>query len=116
MKTTYLLLTSALALSTASAYAVETGDVIGTSEADIRANLESQGYDAQSISVDGDEIEIDALLEGKEIEIELSSDAGAVLEIEPEGEDDDEDDETEDDDDDDDDENENDDDDEDDDH
>jgi len=39
MKTTNLLLISALALSTASAYAVETGDVLGTSEADIRAKL-----------------------------------------------------------------------------
>ena len=92
MKTTNLLLISALALSTASAYAVETGDVLGTSEADIRANLEIQGYEVQSISIDGDEIEIDALLDGQEFEIELSSDAGAVLEIELEDEDDDDDD------------------------
>ncbi|MGH1483787.1 MAG: PepSY domain-containing protein [Geminicoccales bacterium] len=99
MKTTNLLLISALALSTASAYAVETGDVLGTSEADIRANLEIHGYDVQSIIIDGDEIEIDALLDGQKFEIELSSDAGAVLEIEPEDEDDDDDDEVEDDDD-----------------
>jgi len=92
MKTTNLLLISALALSTASAYAVETGDVLGTSEADIRANLEIHGYDVQRISIDGDEIEIDALLDGQEFEIELSSDAGAVLEIELEDEDDDDDD------------------------
>ncbi len=99
MKTTNLLLISALTLSTASAYAVETGDVLGTSEADIRANLEIHGYDVQSIIIDGDEIEIDALLDGQKFEIELSSDAGAVLEIEPEDEDDDDDDEVEDDDD-----------------
>lgn len=83
MKTTNILLTSTLALFAVSAdAAVETGDVIGTSETEIRAVLEGDGYDVQSIKFDEEEIEIDALFDGKEVEIELSSDEGAILEIE----------------------------------
>lgn len=83
MKTTNILLTSTLALFAVSAdAAVETGDVIGTSETEIRAVLEGDGYDVQSITFDEEEIEIDALFDGKEVEIELSSDEGAILEIE----------------------------------
>ena len=74
----------ALALAASSV-----GDVVGTSEADIRANLESQGYIVQEIEFEDGEIEVEALLDGQEVELELSRNTGAVIEIEAEDEDDD---------------------------
>lgn len=94
MKTGTLLLSCAIALVGASAYAnVVTGDVVGTSEAEVRASLEQSGYSVLSIEIDGNEIEVEASLDGVATEIEVSSDTGAVTEIESGDDDDDDDDE-----------------------
>jgi len=101
MKNTVMLLASAIALTAAPVYAaVATGQVIGTTEPVIRAALESNGYVVQSLEMEGDEIEVDALFNGSPVEIEISVATGAVMEIETEDDqDDDDDDENEDDDD-----------------
>ncbi|MCY6382571.1 PepSY domain-containing protein [Hoeflea prorocentri] len=92
MKTATLLLASALALTGATAYAaVAQGDVIGTSETEIRARLESAGYTVEKIVFEDDEIEVEAFYKGAEMEIELSRATGAVLEIEAEDDDEDDD-------------------------
>ena len=88
MKTSTLLMTTALVMASIPATAaVVTGNVIGTSEADIRAALESNGYMVQSVTEDGDEIEVEALFNGQPVEIELSATTGAVMEVEDEHED-----------------------------
>ncbi len=82
--TTGLIAVPALALA-----ATTVGDVVGTSEAEIRASLESQGYTVQEIEFEDDEIEVEVLYDGKPFEIELASDTGTVIEIEAEDDDDD---------------------------
>lgn len=62
--------------------AVVDGDLLGTTEVDIRTALESNGYVVEGIETDGDEIEVDAMLDGVAVEIELSALTGAVIEIE----------------------------------
>jgi hypothetical protein len=90
MKLPALVLTSAIALTaTPLLAAITTGNVIGTTEPVIRAALESDGYVIESITIDGDEIEVDATLDDVEVEIELSATTGSVLEIETEDDDDD---------------------------
>ena len=61
-----------------------TGDVVGTTEAEVRTNLEQSGYSVLSI-------EVEASLDGVATEIEVSSDTGAVTEIELESDDDEDD-------------------------
>ena len=85
MKTKSLLMTTALIFAGTATYAaVMEGDILGTTEAEIRAALESDGYTVQKVTVDGDEIEIKVIYAGVTSEIEVSSETGAVLEIEPE--------------------------------
>ena len=74
----------ALALAASSV-----GDVVGTSEPEIRATLESQGYTVQEIEFEDDEIEVEVLYDGKPYEIELAADTGTIVEIEAEDDDDD---------------------------
>lgn len=78
----------------------QTGDVIGTTEADIRAAVEAQGYTVSEIEFEDGEIEVQALLDGLMYEIEVAADTGLVVEIELDdddcGDDDDEDDDDED--------------------
>lgn len=62
--------------------AVTAGDVVGTSEMDIRTALEAQGYVIDSIEFEKDEIEVEASLEGQKLELELSVETGMILEIE----------------------------------
>ena len=69
--------------------ALPTYETAGAAGADIRANLESQGYIVQEIEFEDGAIEVEALLDGREVELELARDTGAVIEIETEGEDDD---------------------------
>lgn len=93
MKSQTLLLSSALVLAGASTQAAQLGDVAGTSEADIRAYLEGNGYSVQNLTVEDDEIEVDVLFDGAALEIEISSTSGAIVEIEAEDDDQDDDDE-----------------------
>ena len=89
MKLSALFLTSAIALSaTPILAAITTGTVIGTTEPVIRAALESDGYVVQSFEIEDDEIEVETLFDGVEVEIELSAVTGAVVEIEVEDDDD----------------------------
>lgn len=82
-KTTTTLSIAALIAAPAVAFAaVSVGDVIGTTEAEIRANLESEGYVITEIEFEDDEIEVEVIYEGKELEIELAVDTGAIVEIE----------------------------------
>lgn len=79
------LLTAALGLATLPAIAfaaLSEGDVIGTSEAEIRAALKAEGY-----VVHGIEIEAEVTLNGMAFEIELSTETGEILEIEAEDDD-----------------------------
>lgn len=49
------------------------GQPIGTSEDEIRANLQRQGYTVTYIEVELDEIEVEAIKDGVEYEIELAA-------------------------------------------
>ncbi len=80
--------TTLIAIPALAFAASAVGDVLGTSEAEIRANLESQGYIVQKIEFEDGEIEVEAIFEGQEIEIELASNTGAIIEIETEDDDD----------------------------
>ncbi|SLN54911.1 hypothetical protein ROA7450_02824 [Roseovarius albus] len=67
---------------------INEGDALGTTEADITAALESQGYAITEIETEDGEIEVEAMLGGKAYEIEISAETGNVLEIELDDEDD----------------------------
>ena len=88
MKTATIALSSALALITFPALAnVTTGTILGTTEDAIRAALEQNGYTVEKIEIEGSNIEIDALLNGAEIEFEVLAATGEVLRIETEDDD-----------------------------
>ncbi|PSL19469.1 PepSY domain-containing protein [Shimia abyssi] len=76
---------------------INVGDTVGSTETDILAALEAQGYTSMEIEFEDDEIEVEAMLDGQEYEIEISPETGDVLAInlEDEEEDDDEDEEDE---------------------
>ena len=57
------------------------GDAVGTGDAEIRAKLESAGYTVEEIERNNGEIEVEAMLNGKEYELELSAE-GNIREIE----------------------------------
>ena len=80
---TAVLTTMALALSSAVALAtVATGDTVGTTEQQIRAQLESKGYTIKAIEIENDEIEAEVALNGKDYEIEIDPKTGQVTEVE----------------------------------
>ncbi len=68
---------------------LDTGAAIGTSDDDIRAVLEDKGFEITEIEREDDEIEVEAMLDGKAYEIELSAETGMVLEIELDDDDED---------------------------
>jgi len=87
-KTTTTLSIAALFAAPAVAFAaVSVGDTIGTTEAEIRANLESKGYVINEIEFEDDEIEVEVIYEGQEFEIELAVNNGTIVEIELEDDD-----------------------------
>lgn len=100
MTKTSLMLTALLIPGIAVANA-QLGDTAGTTDADIRAYLEAQGYVIEETETEGGMLEVEALLNGTAFEIEVDLSTGLVAEIEREDEDDDEDDEDDEDDDDD---------------
>lgn len=80
----------ALALPFTAFAAVGVGDVLGTNDGDIRASLEAQGYSVEEIEREDGGFEVEATINGEELEIELS-DAGEILAIEFDEPDDDDD-------------------------
>lgn len=72
--------------------AVTAGDTMPTSEAEIRAALEEQGYTVQEFEVEDGEIEVEYLADGQLFEMSIAAATGIVTEIDLEDEDDDEDD------------------------
>lgn len=70
---------------------INEGDALGVTEADIRTALEAQGYAITEVEQEGDEIEVEAMLNGTAYEIEVSVETGMVLEVELDDEDDSED-------------------------
>ena len=84
-----LTLTTAIAmLVPALAHAgVSLGDRVGVEEAEIRANLEKAGYKVKEFEFEDGEIEVEAVLDGQEIEIEISPSTGKVAGLELEDDD-----------------------------
>lgn len=64
------------------------GDTVGTDVEEIRSKLEAQGYTVTEIEIEGDEIEVEYVLDGQEYEVTLAAATGQVLEVELEDEDD----------------------------
>ena len=61
---------------------VSIGDRIGTSDAEIRAQVEAMGYQVQEIEFEDGEIEVEVLKDGVETELVLNQADGTVREIE----------------------------------
>ena len=82
---TAILATLALAASSTIALAtVAPGDKLGTTENDIRTQLQAKGYEVKSIEFENDEIEAEVVYNGKELEIEIDKMTGQVTEVEEE--------------------------------
>ena len=64
------------------------GDVIGTTDAEIRAAMEAKGYVVQEIEREDGEIEVEVLIDGVETELVLAEADGTLVEIETEDDDD----------------------------
>lgn len=62
--------------------AVTAGDTMPTTEAEIRAALEEQGYTVQEFEVEDGEIEVEYLADGQLYEMSIASATGIVTEIE----------------------------------
>ena len=73
-----------LLIAPAIAFAdVSPGDVIGTADQDIRANLEAAGYTVLEVEREDGELEAEVLIDGQEFEIGIAPETGEVIEIEP---------------------------------
>jgi len=62
--------------------AVSLGDVVGTTDEEIRAKLEAAGYVIDEIEREDGEIEVEATLDGQELEFVIAPDTGTVMEME----------------------------------
>ena len=71
---------------------IAAGDKLGTTEAEIRAALEGQGYTVEEFEMEDDGIEVELAMDGKMFEAEIDAKTGEVLEIEDGDEEDGEDD------------------------
>lgn len=88
MKTTLAVLGTAIVLAPGVVYAFAVGDQIGTAEADIRAKLQAAGYMVEEIEIDSDEIEVEATIDGQEVELTIDPATGLIAEVELDDEDD----------------------------
>lgn len=61
--------------------AVAEGDILGTSEMEIRAALERKGYEVTEIEIEDGVIEAEFIAQGTEMEIEVDSTTGQVLDV-----------------------------------
>lgn len=90
MTKTQLIAAAALMAVPAAAFAqFNLGDTLSVNEAEIRAMLESKGYQIEEIEMEDGEIEVEYLDGGQEYELTLSAETGEILEIELENEDND---------------------------
>lgn len=78
---TLLSATAAMFLLASPALALEKGDTLGKSEAEIRQTLESMGYEVRKIETDDGELEAYALKDGKRLEIYVDATQGTVSRI-----------------------------------
>ena len=78
-----LTLTALILTIPAMAFAgITVGDRIGTSETEIRTQIEALGYEVQEIEFEGGEIEVEVLKDVIETELVLNPANGTVREIE----------------------------------
>lgn len=71
---------------------INVGEELGVSHSSIIATLETRGYTLLETEVEGDEIEIEAMLGDEVFEVEVSADTGTVLAVYLEDEDENDDD------------------------
>lgn len=67
--------------------AVSLGDNLGTTEADIRSALTSQGYTVEEFETEDGKLEAEVMKDGQEMEVVIDAKSGLVLELEQEDED-----------------------------
>mgnify|MGYP002653654864 CR=1 FL=1 len=80
LSTSALAAVSALAIMAGAAYAnIAAGDKLGTTESEIRAALEGQGYTVEAFEVEDDEIEVELTMGGETFEAEIDPTTGEVL-------------------------------------
>lgn len=87
------LIICAIAAPTLAIAEVAPGDMVGSDEAGIITLLEGQGYEVLESEVEDGIFEVEAMLDGAEVEIEVDLATGLVAEVEMEGDEDDADDE-----------------------
>ncbi|MEP1206213.1 MAG: PepSY domain-containing protein [Rhizobiaceae bacterium] len=85
------LMATATLVPTIALAGVTLGDSVGTSEAEIRASLEKQGYTIEEFEREDGEIEVEVTLDGKPLEIEISPEDGTVISMEVDDDDGDDD-------------------------
>ena len=61
---------------------VAVGDLLGTTNAEIRASLESAGYSVDEVEIEDGEIEAEAVINGQSVEIDISPENGTILALE----------------------------------
>ena len=74
---------AALVAAQAASAAMKSGDVAGTDEAQITQSLEAAGYTEVEVEIEAEDnnIEVDAMLDGVEVEFEVSSKTGEVISV-----------------------------------
>ena len=77
----------AAAISGVALADLNTGDVVGKSDAEITAELVNQGYEVKEIEREDGEIEAEVMKDGVAYEIEIDAETGQVAEIEEENDD-----------------------------
>ena len=87
--TASMLAAGILAAAASASAAVSVGDALGTSEAEVRAALEAQGYVVEEIELKAGTLEVEAAMDDKEVEFVVGLQSGSVTEAETEDADDD---------------------------
>ena len=91
-KTTILGTTGLIALLPLAAFAnLAVGNSLGTTEAEVVAALEAEGYEIIEVEVEDGEIEVEYMVDGQLFEVEVDASTGMIAELELEDEDDDDD-------------------------
>ncbi|MEM7302019.1 MAG: PepSY domain-containing protein [Pseudomonadota bacterium] len=87
-----LALAGALAVGSFTAHAgVTAGDVLGTTEEEVRAALESQGAKVEEIETEDGVIEVEIAMDGATHELEIDPATGKITKIELDDDEDDDD-------------------------
>ena len=80
LKTT--LTAAAVVVPTWALATMNVGGIAGKSEAEIRASLETAGYQVKKFEIEGDEFEAYAERDGRLYEFEISASSGEIIGIE----------------------------------